>query len=42
MKFGSRMDVFVPPSAVLRVTQGAMVVAGVTELARLRPAQENG
>ena len=42
MKFGSRMDVFVPPSSVLRATQGAMVVAGVTEIARLRPAQENG
>lgn len=42
MKFGSRMDVFVPPSATLCATQGAMVVAGVTEIARLRPAQENG
>ncbi|MCC7044719.1 MAG: phosphatidylserine decarboxylase family protein [Acidobacteria bacterium] len=41
MKFGSRMDVFVPPSATLRVAQGAMVVAGVTEIARLRPTQEN-
>jgi phosphatidylserine decarboxylase len=41
MKFGSRMDVFVPSSATLRVAQGARVVAGVTEIARLRPAQEN-
>lgn len=41
MKFGSRMDVFVPPSATLRVAQGARVVAGVTEIARLRPTQEN-
>lgn len=40
MKFGSRMDVFVPSSATLRVAQGARVVAGVTEIARLRPAQE--
>lgn len=42
MKFGSRMDVFVPPSASIHVTQGATVVAGVTEIARLQPTQENG
>ncbi len=41
MKFGSRMDVFVPPSSSLRVAEGARVVAGVTEIARLRPAPEN-
>lgn len=40
MKFGSRMDVFVPTSASVRVTTGATVVAGVTEIARLRPAEE--
>jgi phosphatidylserine decarboxylase len=40
MKFGSRMDVFVPTSAAVRVTAGATVVAGVTEIARLRPAEE--
>jgi phosphatidylserine decarboxylase len=42
MKFGSRMDVFVPPSSTLKVTEGARVVAGVTEIARLRSALENG
>jgi phosphatidylserine decarboxylase len=41
MKFGSRMDVFVPPSSSLRVAEGARVVAGVTEIARLRSALEN-
>lgn len=41
MKFGSRMDVFVPPSSSLRVAKGARVVAGVTEIARLRSALEN-
>jgi phosphatidylserine decarboxylase len=42
MKFGSRMDVFVPPSSSLRVAEGARVVAGVTEIARLRSALETG
>ncbi len=35
MKFGSRMDVFVPTSATLRVEKGQMVQAGVTVIARL-------
>ncbi|HTI37811.1 MAG TPA: phosphatidylserine decarboxylase [Vicinamibacterales bacterium] len=38
MKFGSRMDVFLPRSAELLVRVGESVVAGVTVLARL-PAQ---
>lgn len=35
MKFGSRMDVFVPTSATLRVDAGARVVAGQTVIATL-------
>lgn len=35
MKFGSRMDVFVPPSATLRVSTGDRVVAGMTPIATL-------
>jgi hypothetical protein len=42
MKFGSRMDVFVPPTAVLSVSTGARVVAGVTVLARLAASEESG
>ena len=38
MKFGSRMDVFLPPDAVLQVGVGAHVVAGETVLARLGSA----
>ncbi len=34
MKFGSRMDVFVPPEVVLVVEAGARVVAGETVIAR--------
>jgi phosphatidylserine decarboxylase len=34
MKFGSRMDVFVPPSVELMVTKGEVTVAGETVLAR--------
>ena len=36
MKFGSRMDVFVPGNAEVLATAGAMVVAGVTVIATLR------
>lgn len=36
MKFGSRMDVFVPPTADLRVQAGERVRAGVTVIATLR------
>lgn len=38
MKFGSRMDVFMPPSAELRVRVGEHVVGGETVLAVLRSA----
>jgi phosphatidylserine decarboxylase len=37
MKFGSRMDVFLPTSAVLRVAAGDKVVGGVTVIASLDP-----
>jgi phosphatidylserine decarboxylase len=37
MKFGSRMDVFLPMRATLLVTVGQTVVAGETVLARLDP-----
>ena len=36
MKFGSRMDVFLPPSAELRVQAGQKVTAGETNLAELQ------
>lgn len=36
MKFGSRMDVFVPPECDLLVTAGERVVAGETVIARWR------
>ncbi len=35
MKFGSRMDVFLPPAATLAVARGDQVTAGVTVIARL-------
>ncbi len=38
MKFGSRMDVFLPPEATLRVAVGDRVVGGETVLAILRGA----
>lgn len=38
MKFGSRMDVFVPATARLRVRAGEQVSAGVTVIASLEPA----
>jgi phosphatidylserine decarboxylase len=38
VKFGSRMDVLVPPSVVLDVTLGQRVVAGVTVLGRIPAA----
>jgi phosphatidylserine decarboxylase len=38
MKFGSRMDVFVPVSARLRVRAGEQVTAGITVIASLEPA----
>ena len=38
MKFGSRMDVFLPTSANLRVSVGERVIGGVTVLATLRSA----
>ena len=38
MKFGSRMDVFVPPQATVMVSTGQKVRAGETVIARLGPA----
>jgi phosphatidylserine decarboxylase len=38
MKFGSRMDVFLPTDAELRVSVGQHVVGGVTVLAAFRSA----
>ena len=35
MKFGSRMDVFLPPEAALTVSVGEKVVGGVTVIATL-------
>jgi phosphatidylserine decarboxylase len=37
MKFGSRMDVFLPASAEILVTEGQRVLGGVTAVARLVP-----
>lgn len=37
MKFGSRMDIFLPPSAVLHVSVGDMVRGGETVMATLSP-----
>jgi phosphatidylserine decarboxylase len=41
MKFGSRMDVFLPPLSELRVAVGDKVVGGVTVIAQLRPAADS-
>jgi phosphatidylserine decarboxylase len=41
VKFGSRMDVIVPPDVVLDVRLGQRTVAGVTVIGRL-PARESG
>jgi phosphatidylserine decarboxylase len=38
MKFGSRMDVFLPPSAEVFVEPGEQVTAGETVIAKLRNA----
>jgi phosphatidylserine decarboxylase len=37
MKFGSRMDLFLPPTAIIKVQVGQKVVAAVTILAELPP-----
>ena len=42
MKFGSRMDVFLPPRAEILIQAGQQVVAGETVLARLMPANAAG
>lgn len=39
MKFGSRMDVFLPPQAELRVQVGQTVIAGESVLAELRTSR---
>jgi len=36
MKFGSRMDIFIPDSASLAVKVNDKVIGGVTVIARLR------
>jgi len=38
MKFGSRMDIFIPVSAAIAVTVNDKVVGGVTVIARLAKA----
>lgn len=38
MKFGSRMDVFLPPTAILKVKIGDRTIGGVTVIAQLAPA----
>ena len=42
MKFGSRMDVFLPMDAELRVAVGQRVVGGETVIATLGPSHEQG
>ena len=41
MKFGSRMDVFVPPEVVLEVTKGKRAVGGETVLGRFPAADRS-
>lgn len=41
MKFGSRMDVFVPVTSVVLVKKGGRVIAGQTVIAQLPLSQEN-
>ena len=41
MKFGSRMDVFLPPIAELRVQVGEQVIGGVTVMAVLKTGAPN-
>jgi phosphatidylserine decarboxylase len=36
IRFGSRVDLFMPPSAEVLVREGEMTVAGTTVVARLR------
>jgi phosphatidylserine decarboxylase len=42
MKFGSRMDVFLPPRAALRIAVGEHVTAGETVLAEMPPTHSGG
>jgi hypothetical protein len=42
MKFGSRMDVFVPASATLLVKPGEKVLGALTVLARLQTTAPEG
>jgi phosphatidylserine decarboxylase len=39
MKFGSRIDLYLPPDSIVRVAVGDKVQSGVTVLATLPPAR---